>query len=149
MPLAHLDGLDQQFWPRAAAVNWLATEAAKQKKRGVTHPFVLVDLAKFLPPWAGKSQPDEAEYLSKEAKDLARALRGSEDATARADLLPWTPWRLAYDGLVSFARARPPRRRRRLGARYSIAAAVTQQLPLAVAFAHEHIVLQVAHNAHL
>ena len=74
----------------------------------MTHPFALVDLAKFLPPWAGKSQPDEAEYLSKEAKDLARALRRSADATARADLLPWTPWHLAYDGLV-LCRARSRR----------------------------------------
>ena len=107
LPLVHLDGLDQQFWPRAAAANWLAAEVAKAKKRGVQKPFVLVDLAKFLPPWAGKAQPDEDEEMSKEAKDLAKALRGSADGPARADLLPWTPWHLAYDGRVFLqARAR-------------------------------------------
>ena len=150
LPLAHLDGLDQQFWPRAAAANWLAAEVAKAKKRGVQKPFVLVDLAKFLPPWAGKAQPDEDEEMSKEAKDLAKALRGSADGPARADLLPWTPWHLAYDGRVSCKRARAPVGAACLPrARYAIAAAVLQQMSYATSLSHKHIVLQVAHNAHL
>ncbi len=58
-----VQGLGQQFWPMSAAVDALATEASRLKKKGIDDPYVYVDVKTFMPPWA-ELQSADIEVLS-------------------------------------------------------------------------------------
>ena len=139
----NLKGLPQCFWPKSAAVDNLATEAAKLKKDKdlQDQPFIFVNLRQFLPSWAEQKATDKkkedafdveqeagdhmfdklAEVLEKRcASDVERPKNGQ-----RLDILRWA---LAFD-------------------KYAIAADAAGQMPFASAYAHKEICLNVALNA--
>ena len=51
-----VDKLPQGCWPSSQLVNDLATKAAENVKAGITHPFICVKLADWLPYWAKESK---------------------------------------------------------------------------------------------
>ena len=50
LPELTLQGLPPQVWPRTTKTDALASEIAKLKKKGLTNPFVFVDLKMWVPP---------------------------------------------------------------------------------------------------
>ena len=54
-----LDGLCQRVRPRSEVVDHLATEIAKKRKKGITTPFIFVDMKNFLPPWCAEKSREE------------------------------------------------------------------------------------------
>ena len=51
-----VDKLPQACWPPSEKVNDLATRAAQSVKSGITHPYIFVKLAEWLPHWARESR---------------------------------------------------------------------------------------------
>ena len=115
-----LRDLPADLWPRPSAVNQLATEAAKQKKKGATTPFVYADVKKFVPEWATGAEGYQGESGSDED---ARATRKRTKNT-----LPMLQWVAAYDS-------------------YAVAAAIAGQWNYAASFAHKAVCLQIANDA--
>ena len=79
---ASLQGLPQEFWPRCVALEALQQEVAKQKKRGIAHPFVCSDLRKWCPEWAlqGGEKPDEEAPESALSREVSRLAKGLAQA---------------------------------------------------------------------
>lgn len=46
-----------EAWPPTAAVRELATKLKSHKKDGIEHPFIYMDLKKFLPPYFREHVP--------------------------------------------------------------------------------------------
>ena len=111
---------------RSAKTDALATEVQRAKAKGIEHPFIYTELAKFQPLCArgAGGSPDDDEPASKEVAALAKAL-GRGTAAESQPLLAWTPWHQAYDA-------------------WSLAAAVTDQISYTSAMAHKNVVLQAS-----
>ena len=98
---------------RSAKTDALATEVQRATAKGIEHPFIYTELAKFQPLCArgAGGSPDDDEPASKEVAALAKAL-GRGTAAESQPLLAWTPRHQAYDA-------------------WSLAAAVTDQISCA------------------
>ena len=109
---------------RSAKTDALATEVQRARAKGIQHPFIYTELAKFVPLGArgAGAALDEEEPETKEAAAIAKAL-GRSAASESQPLLAWTPWHMAFDA-------------------WSLAAAATEQIAYTSALAHKHVVLQ-------
>ena len=125
-----------EAWPPTAAVRELATRVKASKKDGVEHPFVHMDLKKFLPPYFREHAPATVEDLDKPAGN-----KGNK----RLDL---STWLIAWDRSVS----------QRLGmcvsgyvlfSRHALAAAITYMMDYKTANKHKCIVEEIAATAYL
>ena len=127
-----LRDLPQYCYPKSVAVDYLATEASKLRKKGIESPFVYVDPRQFLPQRAeeqkGDDSSDDESAHAKVLHDIAKALGASDKPKRRT--MPFHLWSVTFD-------------------KYALAADVPQQLPLASALCHKDICSQVAMQAHL
>ena len=124
-----LASLHRRCWPKGSLVDELATDIGKLREKGITSPFVFVDLRKFLPPFAldfhDEVEESEEEKVGKDVKALAKALGAKEKTTKYLSMIQWF---LAFD-------------------KYAVAAAVTDQLPFTASFAYKNTVSQVGVQA--
>ena len=67
-----LERVAQPQWPKSDATDDLATKHAKLVKKGIAHPFVMVDLKSFLPPWAEVKNSDEKDDDDDEMNSVER-----------------------------------------------------------------------------
>ena len=114
-----LSGLPQPVWPKSSAVDQLANDAVKLRKKGIDKPFVCVDIKTFLPSWA-----ENAKAIT--PKDQP----ADEDAQLQSKRLDVIRWQAAFD-------------------KYAMGAAASEQLNYASALAHKDICMQIALRAPL
>ena len=81
-----MDGLNADFWPPQAAVSAQATEGARHKKTGLTKPFVIADMRKFVPLWM-RDDCEIAEELN-EAQETDQNPSAVEALTKASRLSP-------------------------------------------------------------
>ena len=67
-----LERVAQPQWPKSDATDDLATKHAKLVKKGIAHPFVMVDLKSFLPPWAELKNSDEKDNDDDDMSNVER-----------------------------------------------------------------------------
>ena len=125
-----LETLPSSCWPSPQLVDWLEAKVRADKDKGISKPFVYVELSKFLPHWAADKRGSGAATALGEAPTLAQAIaRGlsesKEEKDKKGDLLSILPWSAAYD-------------------RWALAASFTDQITLAAAMAHKDVVMQIA-----
>ena len=46
-----LEGIGQDFLPAGTLTDWLATEAQKERSKGILHPFIAADIRKWVQQW--------------------------------------------------------------------------------------------------
>ena len=122
--------MSSQLLPSGVAVDELANNIAKLKKKGVLEPFVCVKMETFLPPWA-MEQSSEIEESDANGKDrwnrqIAEAMNSAPEKVKRT--MGIVEWIAAFD-------------------RYALAAEVTCQMRFASALAHKNVCLRIAANA--
>ena len=88
-----LDKLDNSLWPVGAVTDELASEAGRLRKRGIAKPFVLFDVAKFLPYWANSARDPAAEIDREPDKPKG------EFAAVKMQKISLQQWTVAYDRL--------------------------------------------------
>ena len=122
-------GLDAALLPSGSATDDLATAVAKLQKKNLEHPFVFVELEKFLPMWAGSANAEESEGSDAE-NSLLRKIAGAMNREPKKakKTLTFAQWLVAYE-------------------RYTLAAVATKQLTLPAALAHKNVCLQVGMRA--
>ena len=127
-----LAGLGKSCLPQGALVDELATQASKLVKRGVTKPFVAVDLRKYVPHWCAVGSMDsmeDAEEPSSMGKEVGKVMAkqlGYQEKPQKG--LTIMQWQLACD-------------------RFAIAAAACDQLKYTSAMAHKVVCMKVAARA--
>ena len=129
LPAITLEDTASQCLPKGELVDDIETCKTKRRSKGIAHPFIFVELAKYLPVWALKDPSqdvsDDDTPVSKEILGLAKALGAPPKAKAKLSLVQWIA---AFD-------------------RYAIAAAATNQLTLPAALAHKDLVLKLGSQA--
>ena len=71
--------------PKSEAVDKLATEVARLKKKGHADPYVCVDLKDFLPQWAALRKEEADDAPGPDEPDMAKLAHAICKATAGKD----------------------------------------------------------------
>ena len=127
-----LAGVCKECLPPGALVDELATQASKFSKRGVTKPFVAIDLRKYVPHWCATGSIDsmeDAEESSSMGKEVGKVMAKQLGYQAKPQKgFTIMQWQLAFD-------------------RYAIAAAACDQLKFTSAMVHKIVCMKVVHSS--
>ena len=126
---ANLKGLEADLWPRASAVDSLATEARRLKDKGVLHPFVYADIRKFMPAWAADDKDASDDDDDAEPSELEKRLSSALGVPKKKvhGTMPLAKWLACFEA-------------------YALAAAATEQWEFAASYAHKATCLQIARD---
>lgn len=121
-----MKGLGAELWPRASAVNALATEAAKQKKNGTPKKVIFAELKRFMPLWMSDDKDavahddDSSGPAAELRKEMGLAMPKKNEST-----MSMAAWSAAFEP-------------------YALATAATQQWDYVAAMTHRALVCRIA-----